>query len=81
MSLGLARSLGQRLGWPADEVQAMRSRIDDATRAIADASVAREPLSCASVQALRAWVRDAHRLGERATAQALIDAATPAPVR
>lgn len=80
LSLALARNLGERLGWPAEEVQAMRQRGDAAMRAIVQATSAHVPLTCASVQATRRWVRDVHRLGERAAAQALLqapDAAAP----
>ena len=67
LDLGVGRALGEKLGWPADRVAALRDEGLALMALQTEQLVTRQPYSCASVENLVAHYAEVARLGELAT--------------
>lgn len=64
MDLVVAKSLGERLGWPAERVRAIGEEVSALQWLVTHRGIGDQPASCAGIERLAASVNEAARLGE-----------------
>lgn len=76
LALSVGSSIGKRLDWPAERLEALRRQAESETQAMG-LLVRENPFSCSATQAMHEWVRDVARDGERAALRARMPASAP----
>lgn len=75
MSLSVARSLGQSLGWPAARLAELKLTEEQLVAQVLLVEDTTQPYSCANVERVLSWVTDWGLLGEREALQRRVAAA------